>query len=124
MFIDELNNDWIGLYSTILATRDPGVGLGVLDDTTPVGGPTTHFTTFSVLVGEYSAENTGNNNNNGGDGGDGDLSIILPAVLVPVVVGGVVVVAIVVATTAALVSWLKWKHSLSAFSPAETAVEL
>lgn len=121
VFIDDVNNNWIGLYSTVLSTRRPTTGSGSgTSPTATVGGPTTHFTSFSVLVGEYNTDST----NSGGDGGDGNLDIILPAVLVPVVVGGMVFVAVVVAVSVALFSWWKWQVVHGSIQASESAVGL
>ena len=67
-----------------------------------VGSGTTHFTPFSVLLGSGNPDSSNN-----GDGGDGNLSVILPAVLVPVAFVVVVVVIVGAVLGSLAFAWFK-----------------
>ena len=67
-----------------------------------VGSGTTHFTPFSVLLGSGNPDSS-----TSGNGGDGNLSVILPAVLVPVAFVVVVVVIVGAVLGSLAFAWFK-----------------
>ena len=112
-FLNETTGKWVTVYSSSIAGYEfvqVSVGSAVDPPYTPPpspqqGGGTTHFTTFSVLLGDYPAEEQDDSLDSGGDGVD--LGVILPAILVPVAFVVVVGVMLVALGSTAAVVWCK-----------------